>query len=82
MMLQTSGSSPLIQTLTICLKENDHNFLSRDIGITQIPGLYENGICLFTQILKKPDNAQLKIKCSVGGIVSLLINAIERESLK
>ena len=62
----------IIEMLTICLKDKDSDFLP----------LYENGIQILTQILAQPRNAELKMKAQVGGIVSLLINIIEKEGIK
>lgn len=68
----TSSYIPMIEILTICLKDKDNTFI----------GLYENGLQALSRILDKMLNSNIKSKCIVGGLVALLINAIEKRELK
>jgi hypothetical protein len=69
---QTEGYIPMIELLTICLKERDNDFLR----------LYEHGLRLLAGILSKANNPEVKTKCKVAGLVALVITAIEKESLR
>ncbi len=69
---RTEAYIPMIEILTVCLKDKDNDFI----------GLHENALRVLAQILGRSLNSEAKSKCIVGGLVALVINAIEKDVLK
>jgi len=69
---RTNSYIHMIEILTICLKDQDTDFIN----------LHENAILVLARILNRPMNCENKCKCVIGGLATLLITILEKDNLK